>query len=410
MDELHRRYRRRTLRVEAMNADVIIIGGNYSGLSLAACLGNAGLDVTVLERGPKKLARFDGRTLALSFRSMRLLREAGAGHLITRDACPMLDIRIADQDSPAHLDFHHHDVGTEPFGWIIENHLFHRALNKRLADLKSVRVISSAAVKKLEFADPLAMVTLEDRRVFKAPLIVGADGRNSMCRTAAGIEVYGWKYRQTAIACVIKHSKPHHNIAVEHFQPGGPFATLPMTKKRSSIIWTEKTATADALMKMDERDFTQRLQAKVEDWLGEVKLAGARFAYPLTLQHARRYIAPRLALIGDAAHSIHPIAGQGFNLGMGDIEVLTEELTQVVRLGLDAGNPEFLRRYEKRRKFDNGNMVLVTDGLVRLFSNSIPPIESARRFGLGAVQNLPPLKRFFMRTAMGTARLARDRG
>ena len=152
---------------------------------------------------------------------------------------------------------------------------------------------------------------------------------------------------------------------------------------------------------MNEDAFTQILQAKVEDWLGEVALAGARFAYPLALQHAKRYIAPRLALIGDAAHSIHPIAGQGFNLGMGDIEVLAEELGNAVRLGLDPGNPDLLRRYEKRRKFDNGNMVLMTDGLVRLFSNSVPPVVAARRFGLDAVQNMPPLKRFFMQTAMG---------
>jgi 2-octaprenyl-6-methoxyphenol hydroxylase len=385
-----------------MNADVIIVGGNYSGLSLAAALGAAGLDVVVLERGPKKLARFDGRTLAVSFRSMQMLQKAGVGDLIEKDACPMLDIRIADQGSTAHLDFDHKEVGNNPFGWIIENHLFHRALNARLSKIKSVRIISSAAVKSYEFNDPLAQVTLEDKRIFKAPLIIGADGRNSSCRAAAGIPVYGWKYRQTAIACVIHHSEPHHNIAVEHFQPGGPFATLPMTKKRSSIIWTEKTATADALMKMSERAFTQTLQAKVEDWLGKIKLAGARFAYPLALQHAKSYIAPRLALIGDAAHSIHPIAGQGFNLGMGDIEVLTDELSRGVRLGLDPGNPEILRRYEKRRKFDNGNMVLMTDGLVRLFSNSIPPVEAARRVGLGAVQALPPLKRFFMRTAMGT--------
>jgi len=383
-----------------MDADVIIIGGNHSGLSLAACLGTAGLDVLVLERGAKKQARFDGRTLALSFRSMQLLRGAGVGHLIEKDACPMRDIRVADQGSTAYLDFHSRDVGDEPFGWIVENHLFHQALNRRLDALKNVRVMHSTVVKTMECDGPLAHLTLSKGRL-AAPLIVGADGRNSFCRKAAGIPAYGWNYRQTAIACVISHSKPHHNGAVEHFQPGGPFATLPMTKQRSSIIWTEKPAVAEALMEMSAAVFTQKLESKVEDWLGTIKLISRPFSYPLTLQHAKHYTAPRLVLIGDAAHGIHPIAGQGFNLGMGDIGVLTEEIVRTTRLGLDPGHPDILKRYEKRRKFDNGNMVLMTDGLVRLFSNAIPPVEFARRFGLGAMQQMPPLGRFFMRTAMG---------
>ncbi len=384
-----------------MDADVLIIGGNYSGLSLAACLGAAGLNVMVLERGPKKIARFDGRTLALSFRSMNLLRQAGVGHLIERDANPMRDIRIADQDSTAHLDFHSSEIGKEPFGWIVENHLFHRALNKRIATLKNVRIIHSASVKNFEFGEAFATVTLENKKQYTAALIVGADGRNSLCRKAADIPTYGWDYHQTVIACVIEHSLPHGDIAVEHFQAGGPFATLPMTKNRSSIIWTEKTTVAAAVMKLNEAAFTKKLESQVEDWLGTIKLAGDRFAYALTLQHAKKYTARRLALIGDAAHSIHPIAGQGFNLGMGDIGVLTEELSRGASLGLDAGHPDILRRYEKRRKVDNSNMVVMTDGLVRLFSNSIPPVEAARRFGLSAVQQLPPLRRFFMRTAMG---------
>lgn len=391
-----------------MMTDVIIVGGNYSGLSLAVALGSAGINVIVLERGLKKRAQFDGRTLALSFRSMKLLREAQVANEIIKDACPILDIRVADQDSSSHLDFNHTEVGQNPFGWIVENHLFHHALEKRIKALKSVQVVTSAFVKHLTFENTSAAVTLEDGRVFKALLIVGADGRNSYCRAAANIPTYGWNYRQTAMACVIQHDKLHENIAVEHFQPGGPFATLPMTDgasrrnpHRSSIIWTEKTAAADALMQADDQTFVAKLQAKVEGWLGNIELAGKRFAYPISLQHAEYYTAKRFALIGDAAHSIHPIAGQGFNLGMGDIAVLTDELTHASRLGLDLGDTELLRRYEKRRKFDNSNMVLMTDGLTRLFSNSIRPVESMRRFGLGAVQHLPELKKFFMRTAMG---------
>lgn len=395
-----------------MRTDVIIVGGNYSGLSLAAALGAAGIGAVVLERGPKKRAVFDGRTLALSFRSMQVLEKAGVAAAITKDACPILDIRVADEGSRAHLDFDHADVGDNPFGWIVENHLFHHALEKRLRTLPCVRIVAPAHIRHMERDETEARITLDDSRVFTASLVIGADGRNSWCRKAAEIPTYGWNYRQTAMACIIRHSAAHHNIAVEHFHPGGPFATLPMTgavrgrglKHRSSIIWSEKTAVADALMRLGEDEFTQRLETKVESWLGKIELAGARFAYPISLQHAERYTAPRLALIGDAAHSIHPIAGQGFNLGMGDIGALAEELIKASRLGLDLGHPEILRRYEKRRKFDNGNMVLMTDGLVRLFSNSLAPVTDARRAGLAAVQRLPALKRFFMRTAMGLER------
>lgn len=389
-------------RKARFQADIIVVGGGPSGLSLAASLGAAGLETVVLERAtPEKTkARFDGRTLALSFRSAQVLKASGVWPLIEPGACPILDIRVVDQNSRAHLDFHHREIGN-PFGWIVEHHLFRAALEKRVARMKNLRVVAPAAVRAMNFDGALAKVTLEDGRVFEAPLIIGADGRNSACRAAAGIETYGWDYGQTAIACLIRHSLPHNNVAVEHFHPGGPFATLPMTKQRTSIVWTEKTATANALMKMERKKFTAILQAKVTGWLGDIELLGEPFAHSVSLQHAKDYTAPRLALIGDAAHSIHPIAGQGFNLGMGDIEVLTEVLTHAACLGLDLGAPDVLRRYEKRRKAENGNMVLATDALVRLFSNALPPVQAARRFGLDAVQNMPALKRFFMRTAMG---------
>lgn len=384
--------------------DVIIVGGGHSGLSLAACLGTAGIDVVCLERGevkPKNKSRGDGRTLALSYSSMELLRKAAVAATILPQACPILDIRIADQDSPHYLDFHHQQVGDNPFGWIIENNLFHAALEKRLGQLKNVRMIYGARIAQINCDDNEASIMLEDGRAIKAQLIVGADGRKSLCRESAGIETYGWNYHQTALVCTIKHSLPHNNVAVEHFQPGGPFATLPMTKQRSSIVWTEKTDAANALTNMSMDEFKVLLQDRVKDYLGNIELLGQRYAFPLNLQHAKHYIAKRLALIGDAAHGIHPIAGQGFNLGMGDIEVLTEEVTKAFYLGLDFGSPLLLKRFEKRRKADNGNMVLATDLLDRLFSTAAPPVQALRRFGLGVVQQLPPLQNFFMRTAMG---------
>ena len=320
-------------------ADVIIAGGGPSGLSLAAALGTEGFKVLVLERAPKQPPKPDGRTIALSLRAAKFYRHAGVAQLIEKDWCPILAIRVADQDSPQHLDFHHREVGGEPFGFILETHLFQRALQKRVTRLKNIRVVHNARIKNMSCKGAVACATLEDGRVFAAPLIVAADGRHSQSRAAAGIQTYGWNYKQTAIVCLMRHSRPHRNIAVEHFQPGGPFAVLPMTKQRSSIVWTEKSLAAEALMKMNAQEFTALLQEKTGDYLGTVELASARFAFPLALTHAERYVGERLALIGDAAHGIHPIAGQGFNLGVGDIEALTEELTRAASLGLDLGHP-----------------------------------------------------------------------
>ncbi len=393
-----------SVKNSAKRNDIVIVGGGPAGLVLATCLGTLGFSVLCIERRAAKdtrhQAKSDTRTTALSFGSVQILKRCGVWPAIQKAACPILDIRIADGDSPAFLDFHHREVGNDPFGWIIENQIFHHALIKHIGTLKNVRRIEGEMDDLVIDANE-ARVILKDGRSLAALLAIGADGRNSLCRAKANIPFYGWAYDQTSLVCTIAHEKPHHHIAVEHFLPGGPLAVLPMTKQRSSIVWTEKKPAADTLMKMSDADFRIALEEKVHGWLGKIKLIGARVAYPLSLQHAKYYSSRRLVLIGDAAHGIHPIAGQGFNLGMGDVGVLVEELTRAQQLGLDPGDNNILGRYEKRRKFANGNMVFMTDILDRLFSNSIVPIEAARRFGLGAVHRLPPLKRFFMRTAMG---------
>jgi 2-octaprenyl-6-methoxyphenol hydroxylase len=391
-------------RFSSLKTDILIVGGNHSGLTLAACLGSQGIKVTVLEQkalAPAHQLKSDGRTLAFSYRSAQLLKKCGVWPLIQKQACPILDIRVADQGASSHLDFHHDEVGSHPFGWIVENHLFNAALQTRLRAFKSVHIEAPAALESYEAKAETVEVRLHDGRRFEAALLIGADGRQSMCRALAHIPTYGWSYHQKAVVCIIAHSLPHHSMALEHFHPGGPFAILPMTQQRSSIVWTEKTATADHLMGLADQDFARLLQEKIGTHLGKVKVIGKRFAYPLNLKHAEHYIAPRMALVGDAAHGVHPIAGQGFNLGMGDIEVLVDELRQAAHLGLDLGGADLLARYEKRRKMANGNMVLMTDLLDRLFSNAVPFVQAARRFGLDAVQHMPPLRRFFMRTAMG---------
>jgi 2-octaprenyl-6-methoxyphenol hydroxylase len=396
--------RRNSVKNFANRNDVIIVGGGPSGLTLAVALGAVGFSVLCVERkarhGFQKALRADGRTTALSFSSVSILEACGLWPRLLPHACPIFDIHVADRNSPFHLTFRHREVGDNPFGWIIENHIFHATLQKKVRELKNVRIITGS-MKTIEADDDEARLILEDGRTLVSSLIIGADGRHSLSRKEMNVPTYGWNYDQIAIVCTIAHKKPHNNIAVEHFLPGGPLATLPMTKQRSSIVWTEKSESAKALMEMSENDFTECLQEKVQDWLGVICLTGPRFMHTLSLQHAKQYTAKRFALIGDAAHGIHPIAGQGFNLGMGDIGVLAEELTHVAHLGLDPGSADILRRYERQRKFANGNMVFMTDALDRLFSNAIPPIEALRRVGLGAVQKAGPLRRYFMRTAMG---------
>lgn len=388
-----------------LHAEVIIIGGGLGGLTLAASLGAAGIDVICLEREEPRATRtaqYDGRTTAIAYGPQQVLAACGVWPYLEKDACPILHIRVADQDSPPALDFHAREVGDVPFGWIADNLKLRLALEKRIAQLKKhVRVIAPARMAKIEAdAASLARVTLTDGCVLTAQLVVGADGRRSESREQMGIKAYGWDYGQTAVVCTVKHDWPHDNIAVENFLAAGPLATLPMTGQRSSIVWSERAATAQYLMGLDEKAFTLELESRIGAWLGPIELEGQRFAYPLNLRHAERYTATRFALVSEAAHGIHPIAGQGLNLGMRDIAVLCEELTRAAQLGMDLGDPSILRRYEAARKRDNGPMVFGMDMLVRLFSNSIPPLQSARRFGLGLVKHTGPARRFFMRAAM----------
>ena len=240
----------------------------------------------------------------------------------------------------------------------------------------------------------------------RARLAVVAEGKASPLRAAAGIRVLRWDYPQCGIVCTVAHEKPHHGVAHENFLPSGPFALLPMTDgpdggHRSSLVWTERREVAPAMMALGGEDFARELMRRYGDGLGSLREVGGRWSYPLGLMHAERYVDQRLALIGDAAHVIHPIAGQGLNLGLRDVAALAETLMDARRLGLDLGSAEVLARYQRWRRFDNTLLMVVTDGLNRLFSNDLPPIRLARDVGLAAVDRLPPLKRFFMRHAMG---------
>jgi len=391
--------------------DIAIVGGGLAGSTMAAILGTAGLRVALIERNaPAALEApaYDGRTTAITFGSRRVMEAGGLWAALEEQANPIEDIRVADGRSPLFLHFDSREVGDEPFGWIVENRAIRRTLHERIASLKTVAHIAPASVAALDTQGSVAKLTLADGRTVSAELVIGADGRDSFIRKESGIAMVGWAYGQSAIVTVMGHELPHQNIAVENFMPAGPFAILPMRDApdgthRSSIVWTDKSDAVPLYLQLDRAAFDAELARRAGDWLGKVRDLGPRFAYPLGLRHAKRYIAPRVALIADAAHVIHPIAGQGLNLGMRDIALLSELLIERRRTGLDLGDPLLLRRYERGRLVDNLAFSAATDILDRLFSNDVPPIRIARRVGLGAVNRLPPLRRFFMRRAMGAA-------
>ena len=391
--------------------DVAIVGGGIAGTTMAAILGGAGLRTALIERQPPAALgsiAYDGRTTAITFGSRRVLEAAGLWAALAPHACPIDDIRVADGRSPLFLHFDSREVGDEPLGLIVENRLIRQSLYDRINAIAAVTQIAPAAVTAIDVSGSVAHLTLAEGQNITADLIIGADGRDSFIRDASGIETIGWAYKQQAIVTIMGHELPHGNIAVENFLPPGPFAILPMTDgpdgvHRSSVVWTDHSDSVPLYMKLEAEQFDAELQRRTGDWLGKVWEIGPRFTYPLQLRHAKRYIGPRVALIADAAHVIHPIAGQGLNLGMRDIALLAELLVDHRRAGLDLGDPVLLKRYEKARRGDNVAFSAATDVLDRLFSNDIPPITLARQVGLGAVNHVPPLRRFFMRRAMGAA-------
>ena len=397
-----------------ITADLAIAGGGLVGLSLGVALARAGLDVVVMDgEDPKRMreAEFDGRVCSIAHGSKRVLDGIGVWRGMAHAAEPILDIRVSDQDAPLFLHYDHREVGDHPLGWIVENRVTRIALLDAAAACASLRHLAPVSVLGFEPRHGRIEASLGDGRRISARLAVAADGRHSRLRQAAGIRTVEWSYAQTGIVCTVRHARPHRGVAHERFLAAGPFAILPMTDNRSSIVWTEKTSHAAHLLALDDGEFLAELTARFGDFLGPLEAAGPRWSYPLALTHANRYQAERLALAGDAAHAIHPLAGQGFNLGVRDVAVLAELIVDRHRLGLDIGAPDLLLHYERRRRFDTMALIAVTDGLNWLFSNNFPPLRLMRDLGLAAVNRTPPLKRLFMRDAMGTVgalpRLAR---
>ena len=384
--------------------DVIIVGAGMVGGTLGCLLAGAGLKTVIVDRMPTANGldpAFDGRASSIAISTHNALKGAGLWPMLEPVATPILDIRVSDGASPMFLHFDHEEAGDEPFGYMIENRHIRHALGERFRAIDDLRVMAPVAITDVERGPGGVSVTLEDERTISARLLVAADGRGSMIRQHAGIRLTRWDYDQSGIVCSVQHERSHDNIAHERFLPTGPFAILPLAGNRSCIVWTQDKELAPKIMALDDRDFAGELRRRFGDFLGDVTPEPKRWSYPLSLQFVKQLTAERLALAGDAAHGMHPIAGQGLNMGLRDAAALTEVVVDAARLGLDVGSATVLGRYARWRGFDNTLMLAMTDMLNRLFSNNIPPVRLARDIGLAAVNRAGPLKKMFMKQAMG---------
>lgn len=397
-------------------ADILIAGGGLVGLSLALALAKLapdGLRITLVEGRPLETPAADARASALSAASRNLLTVLGIWPLIADKAQPMTAIEITDgpldptRPRPAFLGFDNAlrtgQAGGEPGAYVLPNAPLLAALSAAVAREPAVEVIAPDQVVAYE-ADNFAVTSrLKSGRTLSARLLVAADGRRSALREQAGIAVIGWDYDQVGIVTTVAHDRPHGGKAVQHFLPSGPFALLPLPGNRTSIVWTEEKQEASRIMALDEQGFLRELEKRFGPQLGTLELAGPRQSFPLSLHIARAFVAKRFALIGDAAHGVHPLAGQGLNIGLRDVAALTEVLVEGARLGLDPGSAELLARYEQWRLFDSTLSALAMDAVNRLFSNDTAPLREMRDMGLRLVNRMPGLKRLLVREASGLA-------
>jgi 2-octaprenyl-6-methoxyphenol hydroxylase len=389
--------------------DAIVCGGGMVGLTLGLALAKGGLKVAVVDSMPpeKTVApEFDGRVSALAYANVRMLQVLDVWPHLAPNAQPIREILVSDgavgrPASPFSMHFDAQDVGADSLGHIAENRHIRAALHAAIAGEKNLTLIAPAQVVAVTVEQSDARARLSDGCELQAALAIAADGRDSRLRKEQGIGVIGWSYPQTGIVATVHHARPHNGVAYEHFLPSGPFAILPMTGDRSSLVWTEAQDKAPAMLALAPKNFDAEVAVRFGAHLGETEVMGARWSYPLNFHLARDYVRPRFALAGDCAHGIHPIAGQGLNLGLKDAAALAEIALDAARLGQDIGALDVLKRYERWRRFDSFALAASTDALNRLFSNDIAPLRQLRDLGLGVVDAIGPLRRFFMRHAGG---------
>jgi 2-octaprenyl-6-methoxyphenol hydroxylase len=389
-------------------ADLVIFGGGLVGLALASALDSSGLSAIVVDPADPDLrtdAAFDGRTSAVSSSSMRMLRTIGVADHLPEPGCPIRTIAVADGLEPGGLHFDADD--DEALGWMHENRHLRAALRARAEAGPNIWLVWKSRVVNVDRGAHGVVVVLDDGRKLSAPVLVAADGRNSATREAARIRIARWKYDHQAIVSVIGHERPHEHVAYEIFYPTGPFALLPMTDHerghRSAIVWSVPQRDAAGWLSLSDDDFAAEAQAAMGGFLGKVELLAPRSSYPLGFHHAAQITATRLALVGDAAHAIHPIAGQGLNLGFRDAAALAEGLVDGARLGLDLGDRQLLDRYQRWRSLDALSVAFATDSLTRIYGVPGKTASAIRRFGMGLIERIGPVRNRLMSEARGTS-------
>ena len=393
----------------SIDTDIAIVGGGLNGPILALALAQAGIKSVVIDALTTKVrknASFDGRSYAVALTSQRLLNNIGLWSNIKDNAQAMLEIKVSDGragegPSPFFMHFDHAEIEDGPMGYMVQDRYLRRALLDAMAENPNVTHIQGETVVGQDVISGGVSVTLSSGKKISARALIGCDGRGSGTAERAGIKRIGWGYGQTALVCAIEHEKPHGGIAHQFFMPTGPLAILPLTGNRSSIVWSETEANATAFNALSDAEYLTMLRPRFGNFLGEISLAGARFSYPLALSITDRLVADRTALVGDAAHGLHPIAGQGLNAGMRDIAALVQIITEAQKRGEDYGSLAVLKRYEEWRRFDNTALALATDTFNKLFSNDNPVLRLGRDLGMGLINKLPGLRRGFIREAAG---------
>ena len=389
------------------DCDIAIVGGGLNGPALALAAAQVGLRVIVLDatsHKPRKNAKFDGRAYALALASKRLMAAVGVWENVAQDAEPMLNIRVSDGHagvgaSPFFMDFDHAELEEGPMGYMVEDRHLRYALQAAMQTSPLIEYRLATRVTGQSTGPEGVTLSLANNQKITTRLLVGADGRQSGTAARAGITYTGWQYGQTALVCAVEHDRPHGGVAHQFFMPAGPMAVLPLSARRSTVVWSEKTDSAAVIKTLDDTAFLDVLRPRFGDFLGDIALTGGRFSYPLGMMIAKSYIAPNVALIGDAAHGVHPIAGQGLNAGLRDVAALIQVLSEAKQRGEDFASQPVLARYQLWRRFDATALAVTTDGFNRLFSNDNPILRLGR--DLGMINAMPKVRRGILREAAG---------
>ena len=391
------------------DCDIAIVGGGFNGPALALAAAQVGLRVIVLDatsHKPRKNAKFDGRAYALALASKRLMAAVGVWENVAQDAEPMLNIRVSDGHagvgaSPFFMDFDHAELEEGPMGYMVEDRHLRYALQAAMQTSPLIEYRLATRVTRQSTGPEGVTLSLANNQKITTRLLVGADGRQSGTAARAGITYTGWQYGQTALVCAVEHDRPHGGVAHQFFMPAGPMAVLPLSARRSTVVWSEKTDSATVIKTLDDAAFLDVLRPRFGDFLGDIALTGGRFSYPLGMMIAKSYIAPNVALIGDAAHGVHPIAGQGLNAGLRDVAALIQVLSEAKQRGEDFASQPVLARYQLWRRFDATALAVATDGFNRLFSNDNPILRLGRDLGMGMLNAMPKVRRGILREAAG---------